>query len=89
MRWTAMWMATLTTLAIATPALGEACTPTTSEPELDAAGTLYVDGDRMCCSEFDVFWVYVESNGIAGLQRADEFRDDTCGGQIPADTLVF
>lgn len=33
-------------------------------------------------------WVYPEANGIAGLQRGDEMRDDTCHGMIEADVLV-
>lgn len=34
-------------------------------------------------------WIYQESNGIAGLQRDDEMRDDTCGGMIQGDTVIF
>jgi hypothetical protein len=33
-------------------------------------------------------WPYLESNEIAGLQRADEVRDDTCG-VIEGDTIWF
>lgn len=33
-------------------------------------------------------WVYPEANGIPGLQRADEMRDDTCHGMIDADVLL-
>lgn len=34
-------------------------------------------------------WIYQESNGIAGLQRADEMGDDTCHGLIEGDTVVL
>lgn len=34
-------------------------------------------------------WIYQESNGIYGLQRSDDMVDDTCGGLIPADTIVY
>ncbi|HUR70234.1 MAG TPA: hypothetical protein VM370_13400 [Candidatus Thermoplasmatota archaeon] len=34
-------------------------------------------------------YVYEESNGIEGLQRQDEVHDDTCGGAIPGDRIVF
>jgi hypothetical protein len=34
-------------------------------------------------------YVYEESNGIGGLQREDEYVDDTCGGIIRGDTIVF
>lgn len=34
-------------------------------------------------------WVYEESNGIPGLQRQDEVVDDTCGGQIPGDRILY
>jgi hypothetical protein len=34
-------------------------------------------------------WIYQESNGIDGLQRGDEMKDDTCGGEIEMDTLPF
>lgn len=38
---------------------------------------------------FCTMWIYQESNGIAGLQRSDEVHDDTCGGMIEADTIVY
>lgn len=34
-------------------------------------------------------WVYEESNGIPGLQRQDEMQDDTCGGVIPGDRILY
>lgn len=47
---------------------------------LDVDGA-YVVGDRTIARAF----VYEESNGIPGLQRADAGRDDTCHGQIAGD----
>lgn len=37
------------------------------------------------------YWVlvYVESNGIPGLQHTDELRDDTCHGLIRPDTRIL
>lgn len=86
---TPLFVPLLLALAFTVPAGAEACVPTTSDPLVDVAGAVYVDGDRMCCSEVDALWVYAESNGIPGLQRQDDFVDDTCGGRIPSDTLVF
>ena len=47
----------------------------------------YVDND-LCQPEciFSI-WFYEESNGIPGLQRGDEVKDDTCHGMIEADTI--
>lgn len=78
------------------PAAGQACTPTTSDPEIDTRetpmGRFYVDND-LCQIEdpphgclFSI-WTYQESNGLDGLQRHDEGHDDTCGGQIESDAL--
>ena len=33
--------------------------------------------------------MYFESNGIAGLQRGDYIKDDTCHWMIVADSLVY
>lgn len=100
-------LAALTALAVPTGA--EACVPTTSEADVEAAG-YYVDDlvsctDRsfpwctyVCIWQVDVClvetglwysWVYQESNGIPGLQRHDDMWDDTCGGLIPGDTVVY
>lgn len=46
----------------------------------------YGGGDGGCL--FSI-WFYQESNGMEGLQRIDEVKDDTCGGQIEGDTLAF
>ena len=69
------------------PAPGLPCVET-------AAAGYYIDEDG--CPLLAVvqnchysFWVYEESNGIAGLQRDDEIRDDTCRGLIPGDTVIF
>ena len=34
-------------------------------------------------------WVYEESNGLPGLQRADDIAVDTCHDMFLPDTLVF
>ncbi len=73
-------------LTFVTPAIGEACTPTTSEPEFDVAG-FYVDNDVCQPNCLFSIWIYQESNGIEGLQRGDEVVDDTCGGMIESDTV--
>jgi hypothetical protein len=72
------------------------CTPTTTDPMLTVgssfATTLYAHedcfGNRICSGIFSL-WIYEESNDIPGLQRGDEIIDDTCGGVIPADTIIF
>lgn len=68
----------------------------TSQPEVDStatpAGRHYVD-HTFCqmenCGPGGAFWVYEESNGLPGLQRGDEFHDDTCHATIQQDTLIF
>lgn len=64
----------------------EHCTPSTSAPEVDAAG-YYVDNDQG--SDPWSIWVYQESNGQPGLQRRDEVADDTCGHPELGDTIIF
>lgn len=92
------------TLALAIPAGAQGCVPTTSEPEFDTGADLFAatggDGagvrlywdhdcpnadDQVCLST----WVYQESNFIPGLQRQDTVKDDTCGGAIAGDTVIF
>lgn len=34
-------------------------------------------------------WVYEESNQFPGLQRQDIVVDDTCGGRIQGDQIVY
>ena len=47
-------------------------------------------GGAFGCYEYPLsLWVYEESNGIDGLQRADEMVDDTCHGSIAGDQIVF
>ena len=57
------------------------------------AGQFYVVEDVGCQPEcyphYPSLWFYEESNGIDGLQRLDEINDETCGGQILPDTLMF
>lgn len=74
--------------------LAEACEPTTSDPEVAlpvaGAATFYVDGDACPeCSLAILIWIYEESNGLAGLQRSDDVHDDTCAGEVSADTAVL
>lgn len=38
---------------------------------------------------FFSIWPYREYNGVPGLQRADEMRDDTCGGLYEGDGFEF
>lgn len=70
-------------LAVPVHAGAQLCSPTTSRDAV-AAGGFYVAPDPV-----HVAWIYQESNGIAGLQRADAGRDDTCQGAIRPDRLVF
>lgn len=75
--------------------LAQECEPSTSTTDETQtvitaetpAGTFYVATDH--CQPECIFsvWVFQESNGIDGLQRNDEVRDDTCGGQIEADVF--
>lgn len=34
-------------------------------------------------------WIYEETNGRDALQRHDDWRDDTCGGEYAGDMLIF
>lgn len=76
------------TLLLATVPASPGCTPSSTTPEV-AAGGFYVVVDECFVGCMPLVWVYEESNGIAGLQRADEVHDDTCGGEIPGDTIWF
>lgn len=80
---------TLAALSIAVPAgMADHCeTWTTSEPEVTQA-PYYVDNDLCQIECLFSIWVYEETNNIPGLQRADEFHDDTCHGQIEGDTII-
>jgi hypothetical protein len=80
------------TLLPAFSAASEGCTPNTS-PAIDsgesAAGRYYVVPGFLDPFGEDDLFVYEESNGIDGLQRDDVWRDDTCGGEISGDTVLF
>lgn len=84
----------LAALAFALPVDASHCTTyTTSMAELDtglAGGSTryYVDND-WCPQCHLSLWIYQESNGIDGLQRADEVVDDTCHDMIRGDTIIF
>lgn len=56
---------------------------------LPVAGNYVVTDPCQATSECMLsVWVYEESNGMGGLQRADDFWDQTC--EVPAvDSLVF
>lgn len=90
--------------AAAAPSLAAACEPTTSSPHFctssiavpclpgDVAGAYYLISDCPFVGPGSCMWsiwVYEETNGIEGLQRADEVVDDTCSGAIPGDRIVF
>lgn len=90
---------TLAILVLAAPlALAtDECIPTTTDAI--SAGAYYVyepclddtPQGREECAYWGPWsiWIYEESNGISGLQRQDELRDDTCGGMIAGDAIVF
>ncbi len=92
-------IAILLPLAFLAPTAAEACQPTTSTAHAEVAGVYVFVGclsdewdDQMECQWFGPWgttWIYQESNGIPGLQRNDDFHDDTCGGQITADTILY
>lgn len=66
-----------------------------ASPEVDTTtigGAYYVDIDVELMPDPFLFsvWIYEESNGIEGLQRADAAVDMTCGGHLGlADTLIW
>ena len=70
------------------------CVMTSSEHELDSgetpAGRFYVDNDPdPDWSILSTLWIYQEANGIDGLQRRDEFVDDTCGHLELGDEIIY
>lgn len=77
-------------LALAAPSGAQACQPTTSPAHVEAGGYYVFHDDSLCPGPCPfVVWIYQESNGHPGLQRNDDARDDTCGGQIESDTLLL
>lgn len=87
----------LVALAPAAPALHTGCAPSTSPATLTLGSgtrwstTAYVVVDAPTSQAFFVPlpWIYMESNGRDGLQRQDEWRDDSCRGEYAADLLIF
>lgn len=94
-------LATLAALAVALPAtaLHDACVDRVTDPEITTCPeegmpcTIYYDEDP--CPMMYSFWIYVESNGVHGLQRWDEGAGPecwdahlTCPGHAP-DMLIF
>lgn len=73
---------------VVTPPTGVSLVGTYGDGE-GGDGTYYVDNDicNIGCT-FSV-WIYEETNAIAGLQRGDEFVDDTCHGSIESDSIIF
>ena len=77
---------------------GDEVVPDCSE---DADRFVYVDNDPCQAQGCGVsIWIYEESNGYEGLQRQDApttdpenrpwwIKDDTCGGLIQPDTIIF
>ena len=87
-------LAALTPVA---PALHTSCVPGTSIPTLTLGSgsrysfTIYVAVDDPMGQEVFVPlpWIYAESNGRDGLQRQDDWRDDSCSGEYAPDMLIF
>ncbi len=76
---------------------GDQLIPDCSE---DADRFVYVDNDPCQLQACGLsLWIYEESNGYEGLQRKDTptgddryapwLKDDTCGGLIQPDTILF
>lgn len=85
--------AVLALALLATSANADHCvTYETARPEFDSGptpvGRWYWDNDA-CQPCMWSTWIYEESNGIDGLQRADEVVDGTCHGLIKGDTIIF
>lgn len=76
------------------PAVHTGCVPGSSVATLTLgsgsrySSTVYVaiDADE---ATVPLPWIYMESNGRDGLQRQDDWRDDSCGGEYAPDHLVF
>lgn len=96
----------IASLSLMTSAQGEGCHLTTSQADVDTGPLTGPAGVRhylvddcfisSCSPPFSnvhvdgTFYIYEESNGIDGLQRADEIADDTCGGRVGVgDTIIF
>lgn len=79
------FLSALLFLLTLTPVIAQECTPTTSDPEVDVGGVYYIDNDWCQPTCMFSIWIYEEANGIEGLQRGDEVKDDTCNGQIESD----
>lgn len=77
------------TLAVGPPAAAGHCsgwtTSTTSGTTVVVGGGGYY---TVVEANFPPTRLYQEANSIAGLQRADSTRNDTCHGQIQADQLI-
>lgn len=62
--------------------------PSVESPTAEVSG-VYVELDQCQPTCLISLWIYQESNGIPGLQRADAIRDDTCGGILQPDVLLI
>lgn len=87
----------LVALAPAGPALHTGCAPSTSPATLALGSatrwstTVYVVVDVPTTQALFVPlpWIYMEANGRDGLQRQDEWHDDSCRGEYAPDQLIF
>lgn len=60
----------------------------TNPDQVEGAPTYYVALDNFQLFTFWSVWIYEESNGLAGLQRADEVQwNENCGHG--GDTIIF
>ena len=84
-------LAVLFTSALVLAPAVEACSTSAADVDTGAtpAGRVYLVNDECQPGCAVSAHVYVESNGRAGLQRADDWADDTCGGTSRPDTLIF
>ena len=102
MRLTTLLFVVACAFFVATPAAAIRCLPTQSSADttLQAQGaTLYViapddcpdvnTGDGITPFSCVNSYIYRETNGLKGLQRLDDQRDDTCGAAWPADQQIW
>lgn len=100
----ALWLAAVVLLPSASSNHdGPPCEPSTSIADLTVPGSpasaslyLFIDGwdasdpaDVTGLRQDPLPWIYEEANGIPGAQRGDQDVDDTCGGLIPSDRIIY
>lgn len=75
-------------MVLAVPAGAEHCvTYSTSRAHFEQP-PYYVTNNFCLLDCIGTFYLYEESNGLPGLQRADEWVDDTCHYQWEPDVLL-